>query len=542
MKLIKSIILTITVSLPLSAQQRLASPVLTVKEPTFARMADAKVSWSSVEGADSYSIRLDGEKIEVIGNTLYLTGKVGQHTVEVVANSSKDMEQSLPAVACINVRDYGDGTLENPYLIYDKNDWMQFADAVCQNYFDNEYFQDHYVALASNIDFNGENIRQVGKNFATGFRGGFDGKGYTLKNAVLEGKGRLGLFHSFHGVMKDLKVDNITVKCIVTKPADGRCAVICGGDATGKFYNCMVTHCSVNIGGEGEVGRYAGVIASGLNSPEALVDRCISIGNEVMVGNSHASALVARVSAGTVSNCIAQNNSIYSGLRQASGIVVQVCGPAAIVNHCLSSSNIITAKKFYAAGVAAEISSGLVVNCTSDSNVLTIVEGHSVGGVAGIIKDEGNLINSLSKNCTINVNATKESFSGLLFANADKKLRGIILNCLVLSGSVNAYDDQSGYIGIVGGKLADTTRCAECFYNEILVEELSESQSRRFYGFGSTGSGGSDYDSASPVKKSALKSMSSNSIISRLNTVVSKFISLGAYEWILGADGYPSIK
>jgi hypothetical protein len=74
------------------------------------------------------------------------------------------------------------------------------------------------------------------------------------------------------------------------------------------------------------------------------------------------------------------------------------------------------------------------------------------------------------------------------------------------------------------------------------VEELSESQSRRFYGFGSTGSGGSDYDSASPVKKSALKSMSSNSIISRLNTVVSKFTSFGASEWILGADGYPSIK
>ena len=542
MRLIKSIILTITVSLPMSAQQRLASPALTVKEPTFARMSDAKVSWSSVDGADSYSVKLDGEKVDVIGNTLYLTGKVGQHTIEVIANSSDDMEQSLPAVACINVRDYGDGTLEKPYLIYDRIDWMQFADAVCENYFDNEYFEGYYVALASNIDFNGENIRQVGKNFATGFRGVFDGKGYTLKNAVLEGKGRLGLFHSFHGVMKDLKAENITVKCIVTKPADGRCAVICGGDATGKFYNCMVTDCSVNIGGEGEVGRYAGIIASGLNSQEALVERCIAVGNEVTVGNSHASAIVARVAAGTVSNCIAQDNRVYSGLRLASGIVVQVCGPNAIVNHCLSLSNRITAKKFYATGVAAEISSGLVVNCTSDSNVLTVEEGHSVGGVAGLIKNEGNLINCLSKNCTLNVNATKESFSGLLFANADKKLTGIILNCLVLSGSVNASDDLSGYIGIVGGKLADTTRCAECFYNEMLVEDFDESQSKRFYGFGSTGSRGSDYDSASPVKRSALKSMSSKSIMSRLNTCVRRFTSFGASEWIRGADGYPSIK
>ena len=69
-----------------SAQQKLDPPRLTVKEPTFARMSDAKVSWSVVEGADSYSVRLDGEEINVIGNTLYLAGKFGQHTVEVTEN------------------------------------------------------------------------------------------------------------------------------------------------------------------------------------------------------------------------------------------------------------------------------------------------------------------------------------------------------------------------------------------------------------------------------------------------------------------------
>ena len=534
--------MAIAFSLPLYAQQRLARPELTVIEPSFARMSDAKVSWSSVEGADSYSIWLDGEKIEVIGNTLYLTGKVGLHTVEVIANSSNNLEQSLPAIVSINVRDYGNGTLKEPYLIYDKKDWMQFAEAVSDNHFDNEYFKGYYVALASNIDFNGESIRPVGKNFGTGFKGVFDGKGRTLKNAFLEGKGRLGLFCTFHGVMKNFKVDNIIVKAIVAKPADGRCAVICGGEVTGKIYNCMVTNCSVNIGGEGDVGRYAGVIASGMNSPEAIVERCIAIGNEVIVGNSHASALVARVDAGTLSNCISQNNKVYSGGSLASGIVVQVCGPNAIVNHCLSSSNIITAKKSYATGVASEISSGLVVNCTSDNNVLTVEDGHSVGGLAGMIKKDGNLINCLSRNCTLNVNSTKESYSGLLFANADKGLTGMILNCLVLSGSINTSYDQSGYIGIVGGKLANTSRCSECFYNEKLMTGYHKTQSRRFYGFGCQDCGGTDYDSAFPLKKSAVDSMSSGSIINRLNAIVSRFTEIGASEWIRGADGYPSIK
>ena len=148
-----SIILMLAAFLPASAQQRLASPQLTIKEPTFVRMSDAKVSWSVVEGADNYSVRLDGEEINVIGNTLYLAGKFGQHTIEVTAKSSKGIEESLPATASINVRDYGEGTLKRPYMIYDKNDWKLFAQAVTNNHFGNKGFEGEAVALASNIDF-----------------------------------------------------------------------------------------------------------------------------------------------------------------------------------------------------------------------------------------------------------------------------------------------------------------------------------------------------------------------------------------------------
>ena len=536
-----SIILMLAAFLSASAQQRLASPQLTVKEPTFVRMSDAKVSWSVVEGADSYSVRLDGEEINVIGNTLYLAGKFGQHTVEVTAKSSSGIEQSLPATAIINVRDYGEGTLRRPYMIYDKNDWNLFAQAVTNNHFGNKGFEGEVVALAANIDFGGEKISPVGKNYATGFRGVFDGKGRTLKNAVIEGKGGLGLFVSFHGIMKNLKADNIVLKATPTKPSEGRCAVICGGEATGQFYNCMVTNCNVEILGE-KAGSFGAAVISVLKSPTAVMDRCISMGNKIRVGNTHASALVARVTSGTVQNCIAQNNDVYTGVRFATGIAAMVCSSEAVIDHCLSSGNNITSKEFCASGVVGELSAGVVVNCTSDGNIITVEERRLVGGVAGQLKKEGNLINCMSKNCILNVRKAKESFAGLIFANAENDFAGNISNCLVLSGEVNVSSVSVGYVGVIGGWLKDSYRCADCFYREDLITQYNKTLSGRYYGFGRPGSGGTNYDCAFPAKKSALESMSSDSILNRLNSGVSRLTSFGASEWVRGADGFPSIK
>lgn len=525
----------------IASAQKLDPPVLVVKEPTFVRMSEAKVTWAPVEGADSYSVWLDGEEIEVVGNTLYLAGKVGQHTVEIIAKSSDGLEQSLPASATINVRDYGDGTIRKPYLIYDKNDWNLFAQAVTNNQFGNRSFEGEVVALAANIDFGGETIQPVGKNFSTGFRGIFDGRGRTIKNAVLEGKGALGLFISFNGIIKNLKADNITVKSVASKPSEGRCAVISGGEAAGQFYNCIVTNSNVEISGE-KAGSFGAAVVSVLKSPSAVIDRCISMNNNVRVGNTHASALVARVTSGTVRNCIAQNNVIYSGVRFAAGIASMVCSPAAVVDHCLSTGNTITSKEFYAAGVVGELSSGVVVNCTSDGNTITVEERRLVGGIAGQLKKDGSLINCLSKNCVLNVKKAKESYAGLVFAQAENDFAGNISNCLVLSGEVNVSNTSIGYIGVIGGWLMDSYRCSDCFYNEELITQYNKTLSGRYYGFGRPGSGGTNYDCAYPAKKSALESMSSNSTLNNLNACASRLSSYGASEWTIGADGYPCIK
>jgi hypothetical protein len=266
------------------------------------------------------------------------------------------------------------------------------------------------------------------------------------------------------------------------------------------------------------------------------------MGNKIRVGNTHASALVARVTSGTVRNCIAQNNDVYTGVRFATGIAAMVCSSEAVIDHCLSSGNNITSKEFCASGVVGELSSGVVVNCTSDGNIITVEERRLVGGVAGQLKKDGNLINCLSKNCILNVKKAKEPYAGLVFANAENDFAGNISNCLVLSGEVNVSSASVGYVGVIGGWLMDSYRCADCFYSEDLITQYNKTLSGRYYGFGRPGSGGTNYDCAFPAKKSALESMSSDSILNRLNSSVYRLTSFGASEWVRGADGFPSIK
>lgn len=520
--------------------QRLASPRLTVTEASFSEMSASAVSWEEVEGAKTYAVTLNGKPVDVVGNALYLTGIIGKHTVTVVAKGDGVADSEI-SEAVINVRDYGDGSASRPYLIYDKEDWETFCLALTRNFFGNNGFSGEYVALADNIDFEGCKINPASKNYATGFQGTFDGRGRTLSNAVLEGGPIQGLFVSFRGVLKNLNVDNFTVRSRVTKASAGKSAIICAGETTGKIYNCRVTNSVVEIEGE-KAGNYAAPIASVLNSPDALVYRCISINNRIKIGNSYASSMVSCVVAGVVKDCIAQNNEIYAGVRFAGGIAGLLRGPQAVIDHCVSVSNKITAGVFHAAGVVGEISSGLIVNCISDSNEISTEEGRCVGGIVGLISGDGILINSISKNCILDVRKDTRPYAGLIFSLSEKRFTGIISNCLALSGSVNVHPDAIGFIGIIGGYLAEPLRCTDCYYHKELTTRYNRIQTGRFNGFGLKSSEGSNFDCAFPVKKSDLTSSSSNSILNRLNSVRNRFTAYGALEWIIGADGFPTIK
>lgn len=520
--------------------ERLESPKLKVKEPSFAEMSSASVTWLPVPNATGYEVIMNGQPIEVVGNTLYLSGKNGKHTISIKA-LAEGFEDSLPSVTSITVRDYGDGTEANPYRIYTKEDWGTFAAALTRNLFANDGFRGEYVALGADIDFEGTRIVPVAKNFATAFQGTFDGQGYMLSNAILDGSQSMGLFVSLRGIVKNLKVNAIKVKSSVKGSNDGRSAVLCGGETSGQLYNCIVMNSSVEVTGD-NAGAYGAAIVSVLNSPLALVDRCIATNNRIKVDNHTASAVVARFVSGTVRNCVAQNNEIYSGCKFAAGIAGSVCGQQAVLDHCLSSCNKITSRLLYSAGVAAEISAGLTVNCISDSNVIVVEQMRCAGGIAGLIRKEGNLVNCLSKACVLNVKETKEPYIGLVFSLAEKDWKGMIANCVVLSGVADVSTDATGFMGIIGGSISELYRCSECYYSDALITEYNKNQSGRFYGFGLPRSRGNNHDCAYPVRKSSMESMSSDSILNRLNAGAYRYSSYGATRWILGADGLPMIN
>lgn len=519
--------------------EMLSAPHLKVSEPSFARMSSASVSWEAVENATGYAVTLDGKPVEVIGNTLYLAGNVGTHTVQVIAQAPHQAD-SPAAEAVIRVRSYGDGSAKNPYLIYDSEDWRSFASAQTGNWFSNNGFRGEYVALAANIDFCGNTIVPVGKNYSTAFQGIFDGRGYTLKNAVVEGGSGIGLFVSLRGIVTNLKADHIVVRAAAKKPSDGKVAVISGGEISGKILNTMVTNCLVEIRGE-KSGSCAAAVASVLSAPDALVERCIAMNNTIRANNTLASAMVARVTAGTVKNCIAQKNEIFAGVRFSAGIVALVCGPHAVVDHCLSAGNQIVSGAFHAAGVAGEINAGVVVNCISDANVITVQERRCAGGVASLIKKEGNLVNCLSQQCTLIVKRVPEPYVGLVFGQADDGLTGIIANCVALSGEVIVSPSARGYIGVIGGGLTDKSCCADCYYHEDLVTKLNTTQSGRFYGCGQA-SGSTNYDCMFPLQKSILTASGSQYTLGKLNAGAYRLSRFGASEWIHGAGGLPTLK
>lgn len=125
---------------------------------------------------------------------------------------------------------------------------------------------------------------------------------------------------------------------------------------------------------------------------------------------------------------------------------------------------------------------------------------------------------------------------------AEKDLTGTISNCVALSGTVNVLPSATGYIGIVGGSLTVPYRCSDCYYNDELTTKYNQTQSGRFYGCGLAGSAGSNYDCTFPVRRASFESMSTDSILNRLNAGASRMSSYGAAEWTRGADGFPTIK
>ena len=433
---------------------RLATPQLTVNEPSLKNPSVASIVWDAVIGASGYDVLVDGIKREVEGTALDFTGQNGTFNVKVTAVNPGLYDASETAETVITVRDYGSGTEDNPYMIYTVQDWNDFSEAVNTNEALSGY-SGRYLELASDIDFDGTYVRPAGVSSLMSFKGTLDGQNFTLKNVNIgDGKSsHQAFFYNLSGTVKNLKFDNVNVLS-----ADS------------------------SVGGDSETS--AGVIVAGSGNSTYLIENCHVYNSSVTSGNpqdkygGYAGGLVGRAIKGmTLRNCSIINTVVCAKTQSAGGIVGVFSNGT--IDSVLSSGNKIMSATNSGGVVGSMGPNAEVINCVSENNICE-VSSVSAGGVVGanawLSSSTGNLpqlVNVLSKGNTVKcTNSQSIQYLGLIVGSRganDAKMS--LKNCLVLSGkAVYSYVGTTDYphaacVGIMIGY--GSPEIDNCYFNEL---------------------------------------------------------------------------
>lgn len=196
-------------------------------------LEDNILSWSSVEGADFYSLKImyderNGYEIPVYENSYKLAiYKAGSYACSVRAYVNSGYTEYSNVVTYSLERDInttdssdgsvtfiGSGTKEDPILIRTKKEFLAMGEGtntVVENDISTTY--QLYFKQMEDIDFNGEEVAPV----ATGksrFKGFYDGNGYSIKNVKqtspygISAYTYIGVFGAIDGA----KIINVTIE------------------------------------------------------------------------------------------------------------------------------------------------------------------------------------------------------------------------------------------------------------------------------------------------------------------------------------------
>ena len=400
---------------------RLATPVLTVNGSSLKNPDAASITWEPINGASAYEVVIDGVKQEITETTVDFSGKMGTYNVSVTAVNPELYDASEAAEAVIIVRNYGKGTIENPYMIYTAQDWKDFSDNVSTNEGITGY-TGKYLELASDIDFENTFVKPAGVSDLLSFKGTLDGKNYTLKNAKI-GDGTAShqaFFYLLNGTVKNVKFDNITVTGGNANSAASSAAVLTAGQSTVAFTieNCHITNSSVISGPEqGTVGgSYAGGFVGRTNNASVAIRNCSISNSTITASNENAGGIVGLLGAGIIDDAKSTGNTIKTENKGvAGGVVGSLSGTATIIN--ISSSNNTCIVKNPASGGAG----GVVGNCNSNdvkminiysaANTLKTTAHSFVMYLGGVLGGNGTVYSALLANCFVSSGSVEYVFT-----------------------------------------------------------------------------------------------------------------------------------
>ena len=452
---------------------RLATPTLTVVQPSLKNPSAASVSWNEVEGASGYEVYVDDVQQECEGTSLDFTGKSGSFNVKVIAVNPGVYNSSEAAETTITINDYGKGTEAAPYKIYTAADWNDFSDLVTNNEGKAGY-QDKFLELAADIDFENTYVKPAGKSAQMSFKGTLDGKDHILKNAKI-GDGTAShqaFFYLLSGTVKNLKFDNITVT---------------GGNATGAASS-------------------AAVLTAGNSNVEFIIENC-HVSNSTIVsgpqededGGSYAAGLVGRCNNADaiIRNCSVTQSTINSAWANAGGVVGYVGN--GLLDGILSSNNTVTAENSgLVGGVLAGMGGGTLINIVSKNNICS-VKTVSCGGVIGVCtSNDAKIINVFSDGNTVKSKTHANLlYLALIMGTDGTAYTTLLANSLVLTGTAeyvfttSTSGDKSynfaGGIGIALGYGSATVESGYYFQNYRTRFDLAYSVDAVAAGYSSKG-------------------------------------------------------
>ena len=370
----------------------------------------------------------------VLKKGLVITTAIGMISILSPITGGKSLAYGGELIINLPVFDHdsttGNGTKDDPFIIYDADGLSNFRDNVNKN---GENYTGKYIKLGEDIDLSsvcGEgkgDWEPITLGGGTLFRGTFDGDGHTISGLYIgNGDNNVGLFGVLetHGLIKNLHVNGYvnssgraggivghSFGCIENCSFSG--TVTSTGNRAGGIAgeSCDVISCKVdgNIDAYGDVGGIVGFLKTG-----SKVDGCSFSGTVLdkqdfggvikrnvevddvggIAGDIMGSIINCKAegdikgylnvggiaggtgSTGTVSKCVFSQGMVYASARNAGGIVGYHCGVK--ISECKNYGSVKVGNE--RVGGIAGFLCGSVVSCENRGNV---AGGSYAGGIAG---------------------------------------------------------------------------------------------------------------------------------------------------------------
>ncbi|GAB6085243.1 fibronectin type III domain-containing protein [Alkaliphilus crotonatoxidans] len=385
-----------------------------------------EINWEEIDGITGYDIEVDGEIIELGMQAQYLheglePGTVHEYRVRVKIDSYTGEWSTLLKIST-NLSN-GEGTLENPFLIYTEAD----LDNVRVN-------PSAYFKLVNDIEITKENWEPIGSNNMP-FTGSFDGGGYTISNMkIYREMDSVGLFGSIqNATIENLKIVDADVKGL------NRIGILVG-EAVGNDNKIIdvVVQGSSSTEGVQYTGGLIGYIEGGQvisTSSSALVNSSSHyIGG--LIGHSQAEVILSYatgdvISTGSYAGGLVGAMSNVNGKIErsyASGNVTAVSYVGGLIGSLNGGNRTVRILDSFAIGnIRATTSSSSYVGGligysagTSSTNSIIIKNCYAVGTVTGSSSYRGGLIGR-SSNTTITYSFFDRSTTGITSPSAQAK-------------------------------------------------------------------------------------------------------------------------